>query len=185
MNKINDEGSISLEKVMKDFGCLIAQVIESKPKTNDDKNKEDSCKKNKLNVFWSEKIKKGAIGVDEIAELSSMFNIPLNDIYRTIEMLGIAVKQDKKQCVEDPALEFYLSNRIALMDMYKSNKENLKLAKINLIVETTEIYKTMFSESKDITVVPKIENKKLMLYIYNKNIELFLKENDINKLQLI
>ncbi|MCC0727646.1 hypothetical protein KGF51_14655 [Clostridioides sp. ZZV14-6045] len=185
MNKINNEGSTPLEKMVKDFGCLIVQAIESKNKTNDDKNEEDSCKKNKLNVFWSEIINKGVIGVDEITELSSMFNIALNDIYRTIEILGITVKQDKKQCVEDKSLEFYLINRIALIDMYKSNKENLKLAKINLIVETTEIYKNMFPERKDITVVPKIENQKVMLYVYNKDIELFLKENDINKLQLI
>ncbi|EMH2710073.1 hypothetical protein SI855_002829 [Clostridioides difficile] len=183
MNKKIYEGSAHLEKIMKDFSLLLVQAMDSK--TNNDKNEEDSCKKNRLNVFWSEKMKKGEIYVDEITELSVMFNIPINDIYRTIEILGIVVKQDKKQCVEDPGLEFYLSNRIALIDMYQLNKENLKLAKINLIVETTEIYKNMFSERKDVTVVPKIENQKVVLYIYNKNIKLFLKENDINKLRLI
>ncbi|MGX9757595.1 hypothetical protein ACWYRQ_15055 [Clostridioides difficile] len=183
MHKIICEGSASLEKMMKDIVEVVVQAIETK--TNDDKNEEDSSKKNRLNVFWSEKMKKGEIYVDEITELSVMFNIPLNDIYRTIKILGIIVKQDNKQCVEDPELEFYLANRIALMHMHKLNKENLKLAKINLIVETTEIYKNMFPERKDVTVVPKIEKKKVVLYVYNKNIELFLKENDINKLQLI
>ncbi|MGO0862167.1 hypothetical protein ACTPEN_21305, partial [Clostridioides difficile] len=91
MHKIICEGSASLEKMMKDIVEVVVQAIETK--TNDDKNEEDSSKKNRLNVFWSEKMKKGEIYVDEITELSVMFNIPLNDIYRTIKILGIIVKQ--------------------------------------------------------------------------------------------